>query len=189
MNENTDNTEQIGELIKKRRKKKQLTIKDLADKTGLSVGFLSQTERNISVPNLTTLSKIANALGVSLGYFITVPGQSTGVNFIKAHNRHYYKYDNGEEICKVHTDNSNQELNSLFTKFPPGFETEESSHESDEVVYCVYGNIVYHVEGTDYHMEPGDIIYVPGNMSHKWSNKTDEDALTLWVSGIEVWAG
>ncbi len=57
----------IGPLIRKSRKEKKLTLKVVAEKAGISEGFLSQIENNVNSPSVDTLIKICNAIGVNAG--------------------------------------------------------------------------------------------------------------------------
>ena len=58
--------EKIGEKIRQQRQKHKLTLDELAKSTGLSKSFLSQIERNLSQPSITSLKKIALRLGISV---------------------------------------------------------------------------------------------------------------------------
>ncbi|AYO18586.1 XRE family transcriptional regulator (plasmid) [Vibrio owensii] len=62
----------VGKKIKEARKKKKLTIEDLASKSGLSVAHLSRLENGRKSPTITTLEKIALALDVPIVYFFSV---------------------------------------------------------------------------------------------------------------------
>ena len=53
-----------------------MTLKELSEKTKLSIGFLSQMERGITAVATDSLSEIAEALGVDLSYFFTNPRRS-----------------------------------------------------------------------------------------------------------------
>ncbi|MGF6228442.1 transcriptional regulator with XRE-family HTH domain [Inquilinus ginsengisoli] len=55
----------LGRAIRARRRALDLTLKDLGLRSGLSVGFLSQLERDLATPSLSALSGIAGALGAS----------------------------------------------------------------------------------------------------------------------------
>lgn len=57
----------IGPMIRKSRKGKRLTLKTVAEKAGISEGFLSQVENNVNSPSVDTLIKICNAIGVNAG--------------------------------------------------------------------------------------------------------------------------
>ena len=61
----------IGEKIRRRRNELEMSMKLLAEKTGLSSGFISQVERELTEPSITSLRKIAKALGVAVFYFFT----------------------------------------------------------------------------------------------------------------------
>ena len=60
----------MGPLIRKYRKEKKLTLKIVAEKSGISEGFLSQVENNVNSPSVDTLIKICNAIGVNAGDII-----------------------------------------------------------------------------------------------------------------------
>ncbi len=62
----------VGKKIKEARKKKKLTIEDLASQSGLSVAHLSRLENGRKSPTITTLEKIALALDVPIVYFFSV---------------------------------------------------------------------------------------------------------------------
>ncbi|EJE8675446.1 helix-turn-helix transcriptional regulator [Vibrio parahaemolyticus] len=62
----------VGKKIKEARKKKKLTIEDLASRSGLSVAHLSRLENGRKSPTITTLEKIALALDVPIVYFFSV---------------------------------------------------------------------------------------------------------------------
>ena len=57
----------LGSLIRRYRKEKKLTLKTVAEKAGISEGFLSQVENDVNSPSVDTLSKICNAIGVKAG--------------------------------------------------------------------------------------------------------------------------
>ena len=58
-------TKMVGQRIRQIRKSKQLTLQDIAEKTGFSAGFLSQVERGTTDPSLSALRKISDALEVT----------------------------------------------------------------------------------------------------------------------------
>ncbi len=67
----------IGQKLKIRRAELKLSLRALADQTGLSAVFLSQIERGVSNPSLNSLQKIATSLRVPLHYFLTSTPEST----------------------------------------------------------------------------------------------------------------
>ncbi|MGQ9823673.1 MAG: helix-turn-helix domain-containing protein [Desulfotomaculales bacterium] len=73
--EQSEHVNSLGQRLKRLRKKQGLTITTLADKAGVSPGFLSQIEKGQTTPLLDTLEKIAKCLNVHLSYFL-IPHQS-----------------------------------------------------------------------------------------------------------------
>lgn len=61
----------LGTLLRRHRKEKGLTLKAVADKAGVSEGFLSQIENNVKSPSLETLLRVCEAIGVDAGRLLT----------------------------------------------------------------------------------------------------------------------
>ena len=62
-----------GQTIRARRRELGLTLQALADKSGLSVAFISQVERNQASASMVSLMNLATALGVSVTTFMEIP--------------------------------------------------------------------------------------------------------------------
>ncbi|WP_082038843.1 helix-turn-helix domain-containing protein [Vibrio rotiferianus] len=62
----------VGKKIKEIRKKKSLTIEDLSEKSGVSVGHISRLENGKKSPTISTLEKLATALDVPVVYFFSI---------------------------------------------------------------------------------------------------------------------
>ena len=65
-----DSTQIVGEKIKSLRETREISVAELAERTGLSVEQIERIENNIDIPSLAPLIKIARALGVRLGTFL-----------------------------------------------------------------------------------------------------------------------
>lgn len=68
-----DRTNVIGEKVKSLRTAKEISLEELADRTGLAVEQITRIEENIDIPSLAPLVKLARALGVRLGTFLDDP--------------------------------------------------------------------------------------------------------------------
>ncbi|MGF1894055.1 helix-turn-helix domain-containing protein [Vibrio campbellii] len=62
----------VGRKIKEIRKKKSLTIQELSEKSGMSVGHISRLENGLKSPTISTLERLANALDVPIVYFFSL---------------------------------------------------------------------------------------------------------------------
>ena len=72
--------ETLGQKIRKRRRAIDMTLRQVSERIGLSIGFLSQIERGMSAPSLASLCNIAEALGVSVDAFVNPPLQQGPVS-------------------------------------------------------------------------------------------------------------
>lgn len=69
MKKDIDMNIDVGQKIRELRKSKKFSITDLSQESGLSTGLISQIERNMVVPSIKVMWKIANVLEVNIGYF------------------------------------------------------------------------------------------------------------------------
>ena len=69
----TRSISRVGAIIRARRRQMQMTLQELGDSAGVSVGYLSQVERDHATPSLGTLAQVARALDVGIDYFIATP--------------------------------------------------------------------------------------------------------------------
>jgi transcriptional regulator with XRE-family HTH domain len=77
----------IGQKIKTLRQRKELTLKDVSERTGLSKPLLSQIENNLTAPPIATLLKISNALEVTIGHFFQERVSSERISVVRAGDR------------------------------------------------------------------------------------------------------
>jgi transcriptional regulator with XRE-family HTH domain len=66
----TEQRQRIGPAIRQLRQQQGLTLSDLAQQTGISVSYLSRLEKGRSVPSFTLLHRLAEELGVPIGFFV-----------------------------------------------------------------------------------------------------------------------
>jgi len=77
----------LGEKIKRIRLEKNMSLKDLSDKSGISAAAIHKIESNGIIPTITTMMKISDALGNNVSYFIEEGIGNKDVIFVSARNR------------------------------------------------------------------------------------------------------
>ncbi|PJE26237.1 HTH-type transcriptional regulator PuuR [Pseudooceanicola marinus] len=176
---------QIGPLIRRRRKQLGLTLQALCDRAGVSVGYLSQVERDNATPSLGTLAQIADGLEVGLEFFIAAPGP--GDSLTRAETRPQFSL-NGSSIGyeNLATDFPGAELSSYILHVPPGYASEEVSHEGEEIIYILDGEITQTLDGQVIRMTAGDSLHYSGLRPHSWTNPSDRPARLLWTGTLAV---
>lgn len=170
----------IGPMIRNRRKQLQLTLKNISERTGLSVAFISQIERDITSPSLSSLALIAKSLDVRTSYFLDIP-EDKGLVTRKG-NRTYFSLKNSVvTYSKVTNEFPDSQLNGVINRTPPGFVSEKVSHDGEDLVYAIQGEGFIQVGDEKYVLKKGDTIHYRGDIPHCWGNDSDEDFVWLGV--------
>lgn len=178
----------LGPLIRKRRKALDLTLQALCDRVGLSVGYLSQVERGNATPSLGTLAQIAQALDVGLEYFIARPKPADSLT--RADGRPKFSLDDSSMIYEaLGADFPGAELSSYLLEVPPGFVSEIVSHEGEEMIYVLAGEIIQTLGDERFRLSAGDSLHYQGTIRHSWANPCDVPARILWTGTLNVLQG
>lgn len=175
----------LGAAIRKRRKQMQMTLQGLSGKSGVSVGYLSQVERDNATPSLGTLAQIADALEVALEYFIATPKPSAGLT--RAGQRAQFSLANSSLTYEsLAADFPGSELSSYVLHVPPGYASETVSHEGEEMIYVLEGEIEQTLDGQVFRMTAGDCLHYSGQTPHAWTNPGSTAARILWTGTLTV---
>lgn len=181
----------IGKKVKELRLTKGLTLKDIAAATGLSVAYLSQFERGQTLITVESLNSVAEALNVTLTYFIGSP-KGSGDPIVRKYQR---QVDLTDESNYVHYNLSNIENESSFLPryielLPLKTDGDESlayPHEGEEFVYVLGGILTLWVNHTEYQLNIGDCAHYSSTLPHKWINNTPSTVQLLAINTINFY--
>ncbi|MCJ8012941.1 XRE family transcriptional regulator [Paenibacillus sp. KQZ6P-2] len=136
----------IGSNIRAIRKRKNITIAQICEETGLSQGFLSQVETNKTSPSIATLENIAQALKVPLAYLLLKKEER--MHIVRKDERKITT--SGSQQLKVEHLSSTKNVRMMLVEVPPGASTGEAphAHEGEEVHVVMKGRI-YAEQGED----------------------------------------
>ncbi|MFP7572004.1 helix-turn-helix domain-containing protein [Marivita sp. S2033] len=175
----------LGPRIRGRRRKLSLTLKTLAERSGVSVGYLSQVETDKAVPSLGTLAQIAQALEVDLDHFITTPRAATALS--RASERAQFSLPGSAMSYEmVSNDYPGSELSSYILLVPPGYASEVTTHEGEEIVMVLEGEIEQTLGDETLVMGQGDALHYSGATPHSWANRSDAPARMIWTGTLSV---
>ena len=122
----------LGQRIRDVRKQRRLTLVKVATATGLSVGFLSQVERNITRPSLDSLALIAGALEVTLSSLLHHPDLPIAVS--RREGRVAYPVrDSLVAYERLSTTFPSQMLNVAKINVPAGFTSQSYAFDGEQV--------------------------------------------------------
>lgn len=179
----SDDGELVGEHIRRLRKARGLTLTALSESTGISVGYLSQIERNISSPTVKTLFEISHALGVTVGWFFDRMGgeRSDEKYIVRQNGRQQIRFESGISDYRL-TTNAVDQLEVLWSTFEPGIVQSEEpyQHEGEECGLVIKGQFELTIDGTVYLLEEGDSFSFPSTLPHCYKNIGKEEAIVMW---------
>ena len=174
----------IGARIRDLRKRQKLTLADLAAATDLSVGYISQIERDLAFPSITALVGIAKSLGVNVQWFFagstTEPPEEKGY-VVRRANRMRLSYDQGI-VDELLTPKMSPQIEMIHTLLPPGAESSKSySHEGEEVGLVLEGQVDFWVGERHFTLNAGDSISYASHEPHRYRNTGTTAAVVIWA--------
>lgn len=160
-----------GSMIRRMRKSKDLTLADLAERTGLSLSFLSQVERGIINPSIMSLRKIALALGTTLSSFFN-ESESTSGPVVRKEERKILVNTDSRLIYQLLSSNRNHRIEFLLSRLEIGASSAESpmTHKGDEAGIVLQGECRFELGNDTYDLKEGDSIYIIENTPHRFTN-------------------
>lgn len=174
----------IGEKIRLLRKSRQVTLKDLAEGTSLSIGYLSQVERNLSSPSVNVLRDIAIALGVNISWFFEAPEQSPAGEerfIVRKNNRRRLRFRSGITDSLL-TPNLNGQIELLLSRFEPGASSGEEpyTHNGEEAGVVMAGQLELWIGGERFLLQEGDSFNFPSSAPHRYRNPGESESVVIW---------
>ncbi|HBG01223.1 MAG TPA: Cro/Cl family transcriptional regulator [Firmicutes bacterium] len=172
----------IGEKIRLLRIQHNLTQEELADRSELTKGFISQVERELTSPSIATLVDILEALGTNLQDFFNhkIPEK---VVFTK--NDVAVKSDS-ELKSEIHWLVPNAQKNAMepiFVHIEPNGQTPfDDPHDGEEFGYVLKGQVYLHFGPKKVRVRSGESFYFAAQAGHYISNASKKPASVMWVS-------
>lgn len=172
----------IGDKIKRLRIKNSLTQEELADRSELTKGFISQLERDLTSPSIATLVDILEGLGTNLKDFFN----ETIDEKIVFSKEDVFETDNEEFKYNLKWIIPNAQKNImepiLVELDQDGRTKEDFPHEGEEFGYVISGNIYIHLGNEKLKVKKEESFYFKANSNHYISNAGKAKARIIWVS-------
>ncbi|GAA4661135.1 helix-turn-helix domain-containing protein [Arthrobacter cryoconiti] len=174
-----ESARRAGKLVRQVRRKRGLSLANLAEKSGLSTGLLSQLERGAGNPSFTTIIKISQALNVPASEFFS--GLDEAGTVVRAASRPLLQLADNKLVYELMTPNMHGQIGVVKTELTPGFSNEDAqlSHVGEECTIVLAGRIYISVDGTGYELGAGDAITYNSSLNHWYRNESDEIASLL----------
>lgn len=170
----------IGEKIKRLRLANQLTLEELANRSELTKGFLSQVERNLTSPSIATLEDILEALGTTLKDFFNEK-QEEQIVFKK--DDYFVNEQDDYMISYIVPNAQKNEMEPILIELEKGKTSMVMEpQDGEEFGYVVSGKVKLHYGHKEFVVKRGETFYLKSNQSHYLENTSDTKAKVIWVS-------
>jgi transcriptional regulator with XRE-family HTH domain len=174
----------IGPKLKQVRLLKGLTMRDLAREAGCSESLLSKIENDKANPSLTTLHRIAMALGTSIAAIL--PGHDGEGRIVSRPQDRpsYTTEDGGTRIERLVSASGIHLLQGFIHWVRPGagYEGEVVQHQGEELGLVLDGEIELMVDGVTYRIAAGGSFHFRSELPHGYHNSGSVPARIVWVS-------
>lgn len=176
---------ELGARIRDLRQAKRLTLADLAASSGISIGTLSQIERNLVSPTVRTLFTLGDALGVSPAWLIDPSGEENKEDpyVVTADRRQPFVHSEGLRKDLVSPLGS-QRLKGFYLVIESGGGSGTSPyvHAGEEIGFVISGILELVIDGRARVLREGDCFSFPSNIPHRFSNLGTAQCVVFWVN-------
>jgi len=169
----------LGNHLRKLRSRKALSLAQVANAVGVSVGFLSALERSRMTASVGTLRKLARFYKTNILNFFD-PAESKSP-LVSPEKRKVLHAGNGVTMELLAWGNTVMEPH-LFRIAPDAGSGESYSHEGEEFLYVLRGELHIALNGENYRLKQGDSFYFESATPHQWKNPGKKETLVLWVN-------
>ncbi len=175
----------LGTLIRDRRLRVGLTVRQLAQKAGFSASFVSQVERSRTNPSLSALKRIAEALDIPLhSFFQPEDGPpSREVVLVRRQDRKVLIYPGSNIRNELLSHDLKRRIEFLSVTAPPGARSGKYAfqHDGEECALVLKGRLELTIGDEKYLLNEGDSIYFKSSTPHWWRNVGRKWLHAIWA--------
>lgn len=171
----------IGSKIRRLRKLRGLTIEELAGNAGITKGFISQLERDLTVPSVTTLKQILDVLGVQLSAFFSDISERER-NIFTQKDRTLETTTSKYKIENLIPKLKYLEMEPTLLTLEPMVEYKRHFEEDEGFGFVVKGNLELKINDETKIIKKGDCFYIFFDNSFSFKNLTKKQAEILLVN-------
>lgn len=168
----------LGRVIRTTRRGR-FSLDELAEKSGVSAGLISQIERGLGNPSVMTLTKLAYALDLSIGSFFNQSRPDGAV--VRRDARRKLLMPHADLIYELLTPTLQGRLGMVRTTVAPRFCNEEQPfhHDGEECVHLLHGTLELFVGDSHYLLQEGDAATYNSTLPHWWRNPSSTERAEL----------
>ncbi|MGA7908354.1 MAG: cupin domain-containing protein [Candidatus Sulfotelmatobacter sp.] len=169
----------IGVHLRQLRAKRGLSLAHVARAVGISVGFLSALERSQMSGSVGTLRKLARFYRTNILDFFDASEASR--RQVRPGERKVLEAGPGVRMELLAWGNTVMEPH-LFRVAPESGSGDPYTHEGEEFLYVLRGELAITLHDDEYRLKPGDSFYFESATPHRWKNPGQTETWVLWVN-------
>jgi len=189
-----DHDKALGERLRAARLQRGLKLKDVAERTEMSIALISQVERGVSSPSIRSLRAICHALGID-GASLLAPaagGAATDEQnefTVRASTRKPLKLGNNGVTKYRITPGSCATLEGFLMELEPGATSDPGFlvQASDKIGYVLSGRLQVYVDDKSFLLEAGDSYGFSGSHPYRWQNGWDQKTVFLVINSTHFY--
>lgn len=172
----------VGKQLRALRHQHGLSLRSLAESSGLNINTLSMIENGKSSPSVSTLQTLSQALEVPIAYFFENEPEQKRIVYMPNNHRPQSLLKNAC-LENLGRDLANNAVQPFVAHLKPGADSGRLPivHTGYEFVYCLSGEIRYLVDQDTFTLQSGDSLLFESNLPHRWRNTSKEEASILLI--------
>ena len=174
----------IGRKLKSSRLKRDKTIQNLAELSRVSSNMISRIERGLTIPSVEILMKLADALGLSLSYFVEEAEKGNNIVFTPhGQGEPIFFFEDKHQISSLTQGLRDPGFSVFVDTLEPYCDSGEGGmvHTGEEFAMVLEGSLDFIIEGEEFHLDKGDSLSFKASMPHSWKNVNNQQTKVLWV--------
>jgi transcriptional regulator with XRE-family HTH domain len=173
----------VGASVRTARKRRGLTLQELADRTGVSMSMLSMLERGVASPSIGTLVSVSSALGLHMSQLFQDASALPTSPVRRLPDQVVVQAAEGVSRRLVHTDLDN-DLEMVVNEYEPDTSSSRTPvhHEGMEFGLVISGQLTVQLDEVDYLLAAGDGIAYASTTPHVLSNRGTTKAKAVWIN-------
>ncbi|MDP3547209.1 cupin domain-containing protein [Phreatobacter sp. HK31-P] len=187
-----DGDQRLGETIRVMRQRAGLSMQEVAKRTGLSTGMISQVERALATPSVRTLRLLSIALDVPISYFFEEHAVVSPARYIvRKNDRRLLRLTASGVVKEALTPVEKGELEFYELTLNPGGSsgTDFVQHTGEKAGYVLSGRLRLWLDHEAHVLEAGDSFRFPSTVPHMFDNPSQQVARIIWVTTLGARSG
>jgi len=168
----------LGQAIKRIRSEMRLTLKEISERTELSVSYLSLVERGLTSPTIVNLQRICRVLNITMSGLLA--NTEPDLLLVKYDQRRVI-YDSQNGVLMEATTEGSRNMTGVCMTVTDSELHLSSAHVADEMGTVISGGMVMILGGVEYPLNEGDSLYIPAFTPHSFRKTSRRECVSLWV--------